>query len=67
MEGSFDNPDKIFPWDVRKNTRKHINCKSQFSPEYFSAHVECSFDKPSKNFLLEVRISWNTSTFPKKN
>ena len=33
----------------------------------FLCNVECSFDKSANNFLLEVRISWITSIFPKKN
>ena len=54
MEGTFDNPDKIFPSGVRKKSLKHIICKSQLSAEDSSAHVECSFDNRDNNFSKKV-------------
>ena len=57
LEGTFDNPDKIFLREVRNKYRKHIICKSQLSAEDSSAHVECRFDTPAQNFLLEDQFS----------
>ena len=67
MESTFDNPDKINPREARKQYRKHIFCKSQLSTEIPLHTLDAVLTSlPIFFCLLEVRISWNTSIFPKK-
>ena len=66
-EGTFDNPDKINPREVRKLYRKHNICKSQLSAEDSSATLNAVLTSLltifcSKSKFLELLLFFRKKT-----